>query len=230
MKVPRRVIRIAGAILFGLAAVSVAAGMAMGFARAWNDERRAGLGSAEEYLAAQLRLLAGPDPMQRQRAVDQIYASSRPSPHGVRLGDRVAAGGWPYDQVVPVLAGGIRSSDPYVRVTSIMTLGELGPCAASATLDLLEVIGDPRDPADSHQFRMKSANALGKFARGDLRVAAALAEALSDPAPHVRWDVAEALGQIGVRDGPILEALGRATTDPDENVRRSAARALSQLR
>ena len=57
-----------------------------------------------------------------------------------------------------------------------------------------------------------------------------LAEALSDPLPHVRFSAAQQLGRLGPAARPIAEQLRRlATLDPDTTVREAASESLTRV-
>lgn len=107
--------------------------------------------------------------------------------------------------------------DGIVRRQAVEALAQLGPDAVDALLPMLS-------HGEAAVERISAAEALA--ASGDPRALPALAEALWDPDPKVRPEVARALGSLGsAAVQPLLETLPGS----DSETRRALVRALEPL-
>jgi len=130
-----------------------------------------------------------------------------------RCGGKAAA-------AVPTLIGILadRHAHGFVRMTVIMTLGEIGPAATSAAPALIDTLGDSSMCTDA----VRALVAIGDTAMP------ALVRALRHGQPTIRLGAAYVLGSLG--DASVVASLVEILEDPDEGVRRAAAEALVSIR
>jgi HEAT repeat protein len=121
---------------------------------------------------------------------------------------------------VPDLRKALVSEVADVRIWSAYTLGQIGPDASSAVVDLLASL----DNSDE-SLRATTAEALGKI--GDSSAAERLVQALQDKNVIVRQRVILALGKIGSGAVSALPQLIELLSDPD--VRIQTRHALIQI-
>jgi len=124
------------------------------------------------------------------------------------------------DAVTPLLRL-LGSGDAETAGAAAEALGEIGdPTAVPVLSQVLLNRALPRP------VREEAARALGKVR--DVRGLQALAQALNEPDPRIRWSAADALGRLGLPGavGPLAEVL---KTDKDDSVRQVAALSLGRL-
>jgi HEAT repeat protein len=114
------------------------------------------------------------------------------------------------------------TGDQIDRVSASMRLGEIGPPAIPALLDLLD-------------RRVEGIGYLVASALGDMGAKAAAAvphliALLGHSDKDTRLGAAQALGEIGARPELSVPALQKATSDPEANVRVAAKAALARFR
>src|SRR4051812_10761535 len=129
------------------------------------------------------------------------------------------------DEVVPVLAQGLRSRDEDERLLAVYALMMHGPAGAPAVPALLELLRHPPGKYD----RSAAARALGGIGPAAAPAVPDLLEMVHGPESFDRGTAAEALGGIGASDAATLHALVSALGDGDEGVVRSVLLALGQL-
>jgi HEAT repeat protein len=125
------------------------------------------------------------------------------------------------DGVIRELQNPLEHEDLSVRFVALLYLGKLNAKPAIPhVIRLLDT--DPR-----RDVRARSAKVLAQL--GAQEAVPALARALSDEEPAVRFRAAKALGDLGVQDTETLNALERLLDDPVRGVRKAAKRALRRL-
>ena len=127
------------------------------------------------------------------------------------------------DSSVAKLIEQLKSSDLEQREAAIDALGQLGPAAASATLELAAELEDK-----SEIIRAHAAHALMQIGPEAAAAAPALAKAMSDPDYHVRRMSVAALEKIHPDPSVVVKALGKALADADPSVRVAALHTLTE--
>ena len=112
-----------------------------------------------------------------------------------------------------------------IRKHSAQLLGELGPSAALAVLNLAFCLKDT-----CAEVRENAARALGQINAPSEFVTEALCDAMSDFEPQVRLQATITLGKLKVISIRIALTLENALTDHDKSVKQAAQEALDSLR
>ena len=176
-------------------------------AREYLDEIRTGGANRRWQAAFELSRLiqSGSDPALRDplfvaQAVSLFEDAERDDPK-VRRYLALALGRIGDPRAVPVLReAATASGDAETRIFATWALGSIAD--PTALEDLLELAG-----AADVGLRKTAVHALGSFA-AEAEVREALAAALRDPAPDVRWNAAVALGRAGdARAIPVLRRM-----------------------
>lgn len=146
--------------------------------------------------------------------VEEMLHSNDPGQRGMSLEMLEAQTNFRGDSLGE-LQQAILDPDPYVRMVAIQLLAKKNLEDSHPYAKALQ---------DENQFvRLEAVRALGK-GQGTLRI---LCEAVDDPSPIVRGELAKILGDIG---GPeSISHLQRLAHDPEDYVRYQAGRALAEI-
>ncbi len=124
--------------------------------------------------------------------------------------------------VMPALIEQLRSHNRDVRAAAVRAVGQMGPEAkrgVSALLDLVVVEQDEK-------IRKAAAETLVHIGEDAV---SALANALKDERPVLRWRACQILGRIGPKAQAAVSALRAALKDERSEVREAAAQALGKM-
>jgi peptidoglycan/xylan/chitin deacetylase (PgdA/CDA1 family) len=124
---------------------------------------------------------------------------------------------------VPALVGALTSSNEFLHLAAVVTLGELRHQAAS-TLPELEA----KLTAPDATLRAAAARAIGQIAVPTENTVSALSQCLSDGNAEVRTAAAQALGFLGTHAEAALPLL-QALPESEESFRRPIARAILRV-
>ncbi len=121
---------------------------------------------------------------------------------------------------VEPLTAALRDRRGEVRAAAALALGMIGPEAASALPDLIQLLDD-----DQELVRLRAATAAG--ALGEIARDSLLAEILVNPSPRRRQGAIEALRILRSTDAEVIDVLGQAARDTDAGVREAAFLAIA---
>ena len=169
-----------------------------------------------------------PDPVQTTFAdVDEAIAMLGLAEAARKKEQVVAADAWLKARgpsIVPKLLAACKnqSADQFERVAACRTLGQMGPPATEAMIELTD--------SDLQLVRLKSAEFLGLIRPASTRIVDALIELLDHEDVGVQQLAIKGLGRIGSaakRAGPRLQEI--LNSDADERLRDQAADAIRKV-
>jgi outer membrane protein assembly factor BamB/HEAT repeat protein len=127
--------------------------------------------------------------------------------------------------IQPAMRQALKDEDSTVAGDAARALGALGAKAAPSVAALVETLGSHEDA----YVRVYAAEALASIGPGAASATPALAAALDDPVPGVRWAACEALSSIGPAAEAAVPQLVDALGDEFLYVRIFAAGALGSI-
>lgn len=126
---------------------------------------------------------------------------------------------------VPALIKALKHGEAHVRSEAAEDLGLIGPAAADAIPELLQLCQPDADPL----IRVAAAKAVASIDPNHDKAVLLLMEALTDKAGKVRKRAAESLGDLGPCAASAVAALTEAVADADPTVSWAAIDALGQI-
>ena len=125
---------------------------------------------------------------------------------------------------VPHLVDALHDNQWEVRAAAADVLGNIGPGARPATVDLAQSLAD-----ENFWVRRNAAEALGTIAEPDDSAIAALAAALSDGDHRIRRNATLSLAKIGTAAGAAVSSLRPILADENRYVRYNGFLALKRI-
>jgi HEAT repeat protein len=174
------------------------------------------------YLAAGALITVESDDPAVGPALRKALADADPRVRSMAAAALVKRGAAEPEQVLPALRDGLWAAEPDVWEWAAEALGQLGPRAAPAAGDLIELLGE--DFARNHVLAI----ALERIGAAAVPF---LAEKLISDKPGVRAAALEALAEMGSEAREAIPALRAFAADPryDLNLRHQAVRALERI-